>query len=406
LLNELTLEAAPAGTPDQAKSIPFRNATADFNQRVSGGWGINGAIDGDDRTAWGVYPEVKQNHLAVFELAEDPGAGEGVRLTARLKHSSQYSNHNIGRFRMWVTDNSAVVSRELRWMAVRKVTDPLTRLAAAYHISGDQPGLDTLLQRHPEAGIYLADLYAADQDWERAIVEYRKVLSARPTDFSTLMKLTATLHAAGSPREAMSYMATASALDPKNSTLFLNVAAKQAWFEMENELNETCGRALKFSEDSSDPNYLERTAKICCLISVNDNARAESARTLAIKAIELVKDNGDLPWFQMALGMAEYRCGNFAEADAAMQVASESAASTPLIRGPATFFRAMSLYRQGQSDAARKLVDEAAAKMKPLPTTDRAAANAYHDEIIVWLAYKEAMGLIKFEAPTANPVKP
>ena len=71
----------------------------------------------------------------------------------------------------------------------------------------------------------------------------------------------------------------------------------------------------------------------------------------------------------------------------------------------------MSLFRQGKPDEARKLAIAAAAKMKPLPKDEKnpLAGNANHDDLILWLAYKEAKAMIQFDAappprqsPTGN----
>jgi ABC-type branched-subunit amino acid transport system ATPase component len=68
--------------------------------------------------------------------------------------------------------------------------------------------------------------------------------------------------------------------------------------------------------------------------------------------------------------------------------------------GTAAFYRAMSLFRQGKADEARTLAAAAAAKMKPLPTDEKnpLAGNARADDLILWMAYKEAKALIQFEA--------
>jgi hypothetical protein len=43
---------------------------------------------------------------------------------------------------------------------------------------------------------------------------------------------------------------------------------------------------------------------------------------------------------------------------------------------------------------------EAAATMKPLPEDEQnpLANNATHDDLILWLAYKDAKAMLKFEA--------
>ena len=68
----------------------------------------------------------------------------------------------------------------------------------------------------------------------------------------------------------------------------------------------------------------------------------------------------------------------------------------------------MGLFRQGKTDPARKLATEAAAKMKPLPVDEQKPflGGADHDDLIMWLAYKEAKAMIQFDATPAAPAKP
>ena len=57
----------------------------------------------------------------------------------------------------------------------------------------------------------------------------------------------------------------------------------------------------------------------------------------------------------------------------------------------------MSLFQQGDQEAARKLLTTVEAEMKPLPADDRKplAGGADHDDLVLWLAWKEAMALMK-----------
>ena len=73
----------------------------------------------------------------------------------------------------------------------------------------------------------------------------------------------------------------------------------------------------------------------------------------------------------LALGMAEYRSGNDAAADRALLAAAKAGPNNPQVTGISAFFRAMSLFRQGKKDEARKLAIAAAAKMKPLPADEQ-----------------------------------
>lgn len=108
----------------------------------------------------------------------------------------------------------------------------------------------------------------------------------------------------------------------------------------------------------------------------------------------------------MALGVAEYRSGHFAEADAALTAAAKGGEKNPHVTGTSEFFRAMCLFRLGKEDEARK--PAAAAAMKPLPADEKnpLAGNASPDDLILWMAYKEAKALIRFEPAPAAPAPP
>ena len=98
-----------------------------------------------------------------------------------------------------------------------------------------------------------------------------------------------------------------------------------------------------------------------------------------------------LAYFQMALGMAEYRGGHFAAANTALTTAIKAGKDNPQIAGTSAFYRGMSLFKQGKDEEARRLALEAAAKMKPLPQDDKKplVGGAGHDDLILWLACKE-----------------
>jgi hypothetical protein len=186
---------------------------------------------------------------------------------------------------------------------------------------------------------------------------------------------------------------------------FVATAAYQAWFGRDKELAETCGQALEIAKSTSIPTTADRASKICCFRPTQDAPRRQASLALARKAVELGKNYDLFLWFQMGLGMAEYRCGHFAEADAALLAVEKAGKSNPHLSGTSAFYRAMSLFHQGKKDEARRLATEAAAKMKPLPKDEKnpLAGNASDDDLILWMAYKEAKALIQFEPAPVLP---
>jgi hypothetical protein len=112
-------------------------------------------------------------------------------------------------------------------------------------------------------------------------------------------------------------------------------------------------------------------------------------------------------WTLLALGMAEYRSGNLAAAEEALHAAAKAGPNNLHVTGTAAFYRAMSLFRQGKNEEARKLVLAAAARMQPLPKDENnpltnvtvpAGGGDTQEYLILWLAYKEAKAMIKFVA--------
>src|SRR5262249_12178326 len=147
-----------------------------------------------------------------------------------------------------------------------------------------------------------------------------------------------------------------------------------------------------------DPKMWDHLARICCLRPRPHTEQQENALALARKVAAL--NIGDFN-LKLTLGMAKYRSGSFVEADATLRAAANGAKklNDPQLPGTATFYRAMALFRQGKEDEARKLAIEAAAQMKPLPKDDKnpLAGGASLDDLMLWLAYKEAKGLIQFD---------
>jgi tetratricopeptide (TPR) repeat protein len=139
-LSELTLEAAPADMSDQAREIALRNARADFSEVTSstGGLDVRGAVDGNPRTGWAVWPHVNQEHTAVFELAQKVGDGTPARLMLRLCHGSGHPDHNLGRFRLSFTNDLATLQGALLRQDLKHIdlADLHAALAQAYSQQG------------------------------------------------------------------------------------------------------------------------------------------------------------------------------------------------------------------------------------------------------------------------------
>ncbi|WZP00202.1 PSD1 and planctomycete cytochrome C domain-containing protein [Isosphaeraceae bacterium EP7] len=136
-LTELVVSHSSTSAPDRWRPVKIAGSMADYDQP---GWGIAGAIDGDPKTAWGIYPEVGKPHEGVFEFGENIGASS-LQFVLRQTFPA---GHPIGRFRISITN------------ALRPVRtgSPPGPLAVLLDIPAEHRTTD---QKRELAAIYLAE---------------------------------------------------------------------------------------------------------------------------------------------------------------------------------------------------------------------------------------------------------
>lgn len=90
---------------DQAKDIAITRGKATFEQ---GGFPIHQAFDGNETTGWAVYNgrPLDRDHAAVFRLKSPVDVENGAIFTVTLRHQSPHVSHNLGRFRLSVSDQA------------------------------------------------------------------------------------------------------------------------------------------------------------------------------------------------------------------------------------------------------------------------------------------------------------
>jgi hypothetical protein len=297
----------------------------------------------------------------------------------------------------------------------------MTNLAAAYLVAGKLDlalplNVETLKfmkaklgPEHPHTLTTmdnLAILYEAAEKLDLALPLFEETLKLKkaklgrkhPETLAAMKNLARMYQAAGRMRGALRHLATASAANPKDNELSLKVAALQAWFAEDEELAATRQRILAFAKGTDEWTTAERAAKACSLFPSTDQAGLEAALDVARTGVKLFRGE----WTLLAVGMAEYRSGNHTAAAEALLAATEAGPNNPRVTGIAAFYRAMSLFRQDKPGEARQLAIAAAATMKPLPADEQnpMARTATPDDLILWLAYKEANALIQFDAAT------
>jgi hypothetical protein len=97
-LSEFSLSA-------NGKAVALRNPSSDYDQP---GWTVAHSLDGNPKTAWGIYPQVGRAHEAVYELKAPLGDGNATDLSIKLEQLHG-GGHLIGRFRLSITTAAAPV---------------------------------------------------------------------------------------------------------------------------------------------------------------------------------------------------------------------------------------------------------------------------------------------------------
>jgi hypothetical protein len=89
--------------PPQGKAspVPLARAEADFMESSRT---VEGALDDDSTTGWGVWPETDRPHVAVFQAREPVGGPEGAVLAVTLEHAGK-GQQTLRHVRISVTTN-------------------------------------------------------------------------------------------------------------------------------------------------------------------------------------------------------------------------------------------------------------------------------------------------------------
>ncbi len=91
-----------------ATPLKIASGKASFEQ---GGYNISGVWDDNPATGWAVYEgkPVDRDHEAVLVFAEPVELDSDAELVVTLRHQSPHPHHNLGRFRLSVTDTAEPV---------------------------------------------------------------------------------------------------------------------------------------------------------------------------------------------------------------------------------------------------------------------------------------------------------
>ncbi|HEV2209895.1 MAG TPA: serine/threonine-protein kinase [Verrucomicrobiae bacterium] len=236
----------------------------------------------------------------------------------------------------------------------------------------------------------------------------RKVLGPEhPDTIDAMQNLANSLAETGRSGEAITLLAQFCELAPRNTDASLTLATWQTWFGQDSAYEATRRRLVQAAEGTDQAGTAERAAKAACLRPCKDAALLTNALSLAQHAVELGKGTTLLPWYQLTLGLAEYRNGQYSNAEQSITIAEQTAGDDE-VQGIAHMFHAMTVYRQNRPAEARKILMQAEAQMPSLPRDQSKPVvegrDFDHDVLIWWMSYKEAKALL--EGPAATPAAP
>jgi WD40 repeat protein/tetratricopeptide (TPR) repeat protein/tRNA A-37 threonylcarbamoyl transferase component Bud32 len=298
-------------------------------------------------------------------------------------------------------------------------------LGEAQRLAG---GNDPLLQRIAEARGTLeqttrlntlnhdADALAAQGRLAEAQRKYAEALELslkvigpdQPDTLREMRSLANSYCSVGRGKEAITLLEKACALDPKDTRASLMLATWQTWFDQDADYEATRRRLVQQAEGTDQAGTAERAAKVACLRPSTDAVLMTNALNLARRGVELGNNSPLLRYYQLGLGLAEYRNGQYAAAEQTLTLAEQKFGETRdfQFQETARLFRAMSLFRQNRLEDSRRAFSQAEAAMPPFPQDERKplvdGKPVSHDVLICWLAYKEAKSVLN-EPAAAKP---
>ena len=148
-------------------ALKFKASSADFSQQD---YPVTQAMDDQPQTGWAIFPEVGKPHHAIFELEQPLELAAGASLVVTLDFQSQFAQHQLGRFRISVTNSTrphepsalpAPVREALAIVADQRTGEQRALLRAYYR----EQVSDDLEPRHAE----LAELLKSQGELQKQI---------------------------------------------------------------------------------------------------------------------------------------------------------------------------------------------------------------------------------------------
>jgi len=149
----------------ESQKLKIRSAVADWDQA---GWTIDHALDGDLKTAWGIYPKVGESHHAVFEFETPLDLKPDSQITIVLKQLHGGS-HLIGRLKLHVTATAAAAANVLPQSVAEALKTPPDQRTPAQHSTVTAFAVKSVVEQKLAALPAQATVYGVSNLYSRAV---------------------------------------------------------------------------------------------------------------------------------------------------------------------------------------------------------------------------------------------
>lgn len=413
-LQAIRLLTSPPNVGQPSVPAQFATAWADFDFRAADA-DIAGVIDDRLKKVWHIWGRCGENHQAIFGLTT-PVTTQGQPLTIELQQ-----HHPIGRFRVSVISDLREINRSKMQSMAWSFSDPWTKLAAAYHLAGQEAAYQQMIDRHPDALAGIGQLHASVENWDQALAIYNRQITDETSDVAILINRAtayagkqqweaaaadwrrvialnprtadwafASFSGAGRWNEAADFGLELLRHNPANSDNWTQVAAVSALSSDETDYSNLC--RLLLAQPTPNGQLAERCIKSCLLkpgiVNITD---------LPVDQLAVELDNGTmadwlLPYAWACRGLLAYRSG---EPELALQHIAQSEAHqpNPAIHALNHSVLALAQHALGRAGDARNSLETASHHFDQIPPAP--ANQADTEKLIAEILLREAQAKIQ-----------
>ncbi len=175
--------------------------------------------------------------------------------------------------------------------------------------------------------------------------------------------------------------------EPTNTLGSLRLAFSLVWTGQTNEHTAFCRLLLDYAErvETDKAVTAERSAKAYLVLPASDPELLRRAVGLSEQAWTLSRGWPDQGWFDLCLGLARYRDGDF---PGTIEALSQSISDPHHnIKGPSLLLRSMALRQMGRTEEARESLRAGEALLEPEPLNRKFNSTilSLSEEMFFWL---------------------